>query len=112
MAGDVSRLARDLEQTASTLQQAAADIAERRYEATSPDDRVRVAVNGHQRVVALYLDPSALQQDAEQLDDVLTTTLNDALEAARLGNEQSWLEMLPPKLRPAVESAMNEADEV
>jgi DNA-binding protein YbaB len=107
---DISRAASDLERTAQELRQAVAEVADATYETSSPDGQVRVTVDGRPRLIALYLDPSALDQGADKLDTLLTTTLNEALAAARSATGQGLLDRLPASLRASIRSIVDEPE--
>ncbi len=109
MDDDFGRIARDLERTGEELRHAVDEAAAGSYQAASPDGLVRVTVDGRPRVSALYVSPYALRQRPEELDGLLTATLNEALDAARTGSQQALLERLPPSLRPVFEAAREEA---
>jgi DNA-binding protein YbaB len=102
---DFGRVARDLERTGEELRQAVDEAAARKYEATSPDGLVRATADGRPRIAALYVSPYALRQSADQLDRLLTATMNEALTAARNGTERALLDRLPPNLRAVFEAA-------
>jgi DNA-binding protein YbaB len=104
---DIGRVARDLERTAQEMRQAVADVVAVTHETSSPDGQVRVTVDGRPRVIGLYLDPSALDQGADQLDTVLTATLNEALAAAHAATGQALVGRLPPSLRAGIESIVD-----
>lgn len=105
MYDDFGRVAGELERTGAQLRQAVDEVAECSYETASPNGLVRATVDGRIRVSALYLSPYALRQSPDEVDRLLTGTLNEALEAARSGSQQALLDRLPPSLRQIFDAA-------
>ncbi|HYU83740.1 MAG TPA: YbaB/EbfC family nucleoid-associated protein [Kribbellaceae bacterium] len=102
---DFSHIARDLERTGEALRHAVDEAAQRTYEVAAPDGLVTATVDGRPRLTALYISPYALRGSPDDLDSLLTATLNEALNAARTGSQQALLDGLPPSLRPIFEAA-------
>lgn len=68
------------------------EIAQKTVEASSGGGVVKVVVNGHQQVLELHIDPSAVDpQDVEMLEDLVLAAVNEGL---RLAQEMANNEMM------------------
>jgi DNA-binding YbaB/EbfC family protein len=65
-------------------------LKELRIDGTAAGGLVTVSVNGLQELVAWKIDPSLFQQgDAELLEELIITAVNDAVEEARTQQAES-----------------------
>ena len=89
--GDLFKQAQDLQEGLQRVQEAA---AARTVEATSGGGMVRATVNGRLEVVALHIEPGALEGgDVEMLQDLVIAAVNQALRSAQqqMADEMSKL---------------------
>lgn len=80
------------------------DLADRVVEGTSGGGMVKVQVNGVQEVISVKIDPEVVDpEDAEMLEDLVTTALAQALKKSKELNEGEMKKLtgemgLPPGL--------------
>ncbi|HCA83724.1 MAG TPA: hypothetical protein DEP18_08045 [Flavobacteriales bacterium] len=70
-------------------------------EGVSGSGKVKVTMNGNRKVTGIQIDPSLLQADPEELEDLLIMAFNAALEQAESVNEaemQSTAKGIMPNL--------------
>jgi DNA-binding protein YbaB len=108
LGGSLRRVAEDLQRSGEQLQRAIESAQARSYEASSHDGLIEVAVDGRNRVTALWLSPR-LSRDQDEMDSLLTATLNDALAKARTGTQQALFDALPVQVRRDVEQTIDDA---
>lgn len=58
------------------------ELAEREVEGAAGGGMVRVVVNGRQEVLAVEIEPEALE-DREMLEDLVTAAVNDAMRKSK-----------------------------
>jgi DNA-binding protein YbaB len=108
LGGSLRRVAENLQRSGGQLQRAIETAQARSYEASSRDGLIEVAVDGQNRIRALWLSPR-LSRDQDELDSSLTATLNDALAKARTGTQEALFEALPVRVRRDVEQTIDDA---
>ncbi|MBE3584154.1 MAG: YbaB/EbfC family nucleoid-associated protein [Limnochordaceae bacterium] len=60
------------------------ELGSKTVEATAGGQAVKAVANGHQELVALQIDPSAVDpDDVEMLQDLVLTAVNEALHKAK-----------------------------
>jgi nucleoid-associated protein EbfC len=94
---DLMRQAQQMQETMSHLQRA---LEEQIVEGSSGAGMVKVKATGSQRIVAIEIDPAALQEDRDMVQDLLVAAVNNALERARELAQQRMSSMLPPGMIP------------
>jgi DNA-binding protein YbaB len=105
----LNQAANDLREVADQVRQATEDATAGTYTASSPDEHVEVTVDGRCRVSAIRLHAYLLRESPDNIDRIITATVNDALGQARAGRERALLDGLPPRMRADVEAATAEA---
>ena len=105
LGGRLRAIAGELGELSDRLQSAADGARSGDYRAADADGLAEVTVDGRPRVVELRLHPDALRSQPEELDQLLTGLLNDALGQARAATQQALLDALPGRLRADVEQA-------
>jgi DNA-binding YbaB/EbfC family protein len=84
--GNLQRMAMQMQQEMERIQ---AELAEAEVEGSSGGGVVRAVVTGKQSLVSVTIDPSAVDpDDVEMLQDLVTTAVNEALDASRRLAEQ------------------------
>jgi DNA-binding YbaB/EbfC family protein len=84
--GNLQRMALQMQQEMERIQ---AELAEAEVEGSSGGGVVRAVVTGKQSLVSVTIDPSAVDpDDVEMLQDLVTTAVNEALDASRRLAEQ------------------------
>jgi DNA-binding protein YbaB len=101
-------IAEDLDESGRRLQRAVERAQDATYPATSPDGGIEVTADGRNRVTAVRFGDRLPRADQDHLDDLLTGTLNDALERARAGTREALLDALPVATRRDLEDAVDD----
>jgi nucleoid-associated protein EbfC len=84
--GNLQRMAQQMQQEMERIQ---AELGEAEVEGSSGGGVVRAVVTGKQSLVSVTIDPSAVDpDDVEMLQDLVTTAVNEALDASRRLAEQ------------------------
>lgn len=84
--GNLQRMALQMQQEMERIQ---AELAEAEVEGSSGGGVVRAVATGKQALVSVTIDPSAVDpDDVEMLQDLVTTAVNEALDASRRLAEQ------------------------
>ena len=89
--GDILRQAQVMQHKLSKLQQ---EMGAREFEASSGGGMVTARVSGHQELLALVIDPKAIEAgDVEMLQDLILAAVNEAMRITknRMEREMSTL---------------------
>jgi DNA-binding YbaB/EbfC family protein len=79
-----SRMMKQLQQMQQKMVQAQEDLANETVTATAGGGAVTVEMNGHHEVMAVRIDPDAIDpEDVEILQDMVLTAFNEALQKAQ-----------------------------
>jgi DNA-binding YbaB/EbfC family protein len=79
--GDILRQAQVMQQKLSKMQQ---EMAGKEFEASSGGGMVTARVSGRQELLALVVDPKALEGgDVEMLQDLILAAVNEAMRIAK-----------------------------
>ncbi len=84
------RMLKQLQQMQQKMMKAQEDLAKETVTATAGGGAITVEMNGHHEVVAVKIDPDAVDKDdMEMLEDMVLTAFNEALEKAQaMANEK------------------------
>jgi len=75
------KMLREMQNRLTKMQE---ELAEAEVEATAGGGAVKVVASGHQRIVSITIDPSAVDaEDVEMLQDLIVVAVNDALTKAQ-----------------------------
>ena len=77
------KMLKQLQQMQSKMAQLQAELDEASVTGTAGGGAVSVTVNGHQKVLAVNIEPEALEEGAELLADMVMAACNDALDKSR-----------------------------
>jgi DNA-binding YbaB/EbfC family protein len=77
------KMLKQLQQMQSKMAQLQAELDEASVAGTAGGGAVSVTVNGHQKVLAVSIEPEALEEGAELLSDMVMAACNDALDKSR-----------------------------
>ncbi|MEO5704690.1 MAG: YbaB/EbfC family nucleoid-associated protein [Candidatus Limnocylindrales bacterium] len=84
--GNLQRMALQLQQESERVQ---AELAEARVEGSAGGGVVRAVVTGQQKLLEIFIDPSAVDpDDVDMLQDLVAVAINEALDASRRLAEQ------------------------
>jgi DNA-binding YbaB/EbfC family protein len=79
-----NRMIRQLQDMQKKMEKAQADLVNETVTATAGGGAVTVEMNGHHKVMAITIDPDAVDKDdVETLQDMLLAALDQALEKAQ-----------------------------
>ncbi|MBA3916351.1 MAG: YbaB/EbfC family nucleoid-associated protein [Acidobacteriales bacterium] len=99
-------IASDLEDLSGRLTSAAEVAQSREYRAADPEGLAEVVVDGRPRVTEISLHPDLLRESPDEIDQLLTALLNDALGQAHSGTHDAVLDALPDEMRTDVGAAV------
>ena len=94
---ELMRQAQQMQETMAHLQKALEEVV---VEGSSGAGMVKVKATGGQRIVGIEIDPAALQEDREMVQDLLVAAVNNALDRARELAQERMSSMLPPGMIP------------
>jgi len=79
--GDLQRMAQQMQQQMVRIEE---ELQQARVEGSAGGGAVRATVTGKQDLVALTIDPAAVDpEDVEMLQDLIVAAVNDAIRASR-----------------------------
>ncbi len=77
-------LIRQANQMQAKMKKLQEELSEKEYKSTSGGGAIEVTIKGENKISALAIDPEIFKEaDADMLQDMLITALNDALETAK-----------------------------
>lgn len=89
MAGGMAGLMKQANQMQMKMKKLQEDLATREFTGTSGGGAVTAKVNGDNKVLALTINPDVLTSgDAEMLQDMVISAVNDALKTAKETSSQ------------------------
>ena len=77
------KMLKQLQQMQSKMAQLQQELDDASVTGTAGGGAVSVTVNGHQKVLAVSIEPEALEEGAELLADMVMAACNDALDKSR-----------------------------
>lgn len=78
------KMLRQLQEMQNRMAQIQEDLGNKEVEGTAGGGVVKVRVNGHQKVLAIEIQPDAVDpQDVELLQDMVLAATNEALDRSR-----------------------------
>lgn len=84
MMGGMAGLMKQANQMQMKMKKMQEELATREFTATSGGGAVTAKVNGENKVLALTIDPEVIKSgDAEMLQDMVISALNEALKTAK-----------------------------
>lgn len=82
-------LIRQANQMQTKMKKLQEELADKEYKSTAGGGAIEVTIKGENHVSALKIDPEIFKEaDAEMLQEMLTSALNDALETAKKDQEE------------------------
>ncbi|MEA4884572.1 MAG: YbaB/EbfC family nucleoid-associated protein [Clostridia bacterium] len=77
-----------LQKIQADMEKAQQELGEERIEGSSGGGAVKVVSNGHQELLEIHIDPSAVDpDDVEMLQDLVLAACNEALRKAKTASE-------------------------
>tara|TARA_Y100001970_G_scaffold124805_1_gene154484 strand:+ start:626 stop:949 length:324 start_codon:yes stop_codon:yes gene_type:complete len=86
--GNMSKLLKQAKDMQEQIEQAQSQLAELVIEADSGGGMVSVKVNGKQEIMELNIDPDAMSEDKEMLEDLIISALNKALSKSKSDSQE------------------------
>tara|TARA_X000000368_G_scaffold390155_1_gene353141 strand:+ start:302 stop:625 length:324 start_codon:yes stop_codon:yes gene_type:complete len=86
--GNMSKLLKQAQDVQSQIENVQNQLSDMIIEADSGGGMVYVKVNGKQEVLELVLDPDALGEEKEVLEDLIVSALNKALNKAQTESQE------------------------
>ena len=77
------KMLKQLQQMQTKMAQLQQELDDASVTGTAGGGAVTVSVNGHQKVLAVTIEPEALEEGAELLADMVMAACNDALDKSR-----------------------------
>lgn len=85
----MQNLIRQANQMQAKMKKVQDELAEKVYESSSGGGAIKVTVKGENTISALSISPEIFKEaDAEMLQDMLTSAINDALATAKKDHEE------------------------
>ena len=91
----MQNLIRQANQMQTKMKQLQEELAEKEYQSSSGGGAIQVTIKGENHISALTISPEIFKDgDAEMLQDMLTTAINDALSTAKKDQEEECLSII------------------
>jgi DNA-binding YbaB/EbfC family protein len=97
---DMAELMKQAQQMREQMEYLQKGLAEQTTEGSAGAGMVKVTMTGDQRVTAVEIDPSVLQEDREMVQDLIVAAVNNALEKSKALAQERLGSMLPPGMMP------------
>lgn len=97
---DLSQLMQQAQQMREQMEYLQKGLAMQTVEGSAGGGMVKVTMTGAQQVTAVIIDPSALQEDRDMLQDLIVAAVNNAIEKSKALAQERLGSMLPPGLFP------------
>ena len=86
--GNMSKLLKQAQEMQQQIEEVQGQLSDMIVEADSGGGIVTVKVNGKQEVLAVNIDPEAMAEDSEMLEDLIISALNKALSKAQSDSQE------------------------
>ena len=97
---DLGALMQQAQQMQLKMQEMQAKLADQEVEGSAGAGMVKVTMTGAQRVTKVAIDPSALSEDKDMLEDLIVAAFNQALERSKELAGSQLGAMIPPGMMP------------
>lgn len=87
MAG-VGKLLKQAQKMQKQMEAVQAALAAREIEVSSGGGAVQIVITGAQEVKSVWVDPELLKEEAELVNEALTSAFNDAVQKAKAVNDE------------------------
>tara|TARA_B100000214_G_C23936514_1_gene613441 strand:- start:1067 stop:1390 length:324 start_codon:yes stop_codon:yes gene_type:complete len=81
--GNMSKLLKQAQEMQQKIEDAQSQLSDMIVESESGGGMVSVKVNGKQEVLELVIDPDAMSEDKEMLEDLIISAINKAMSKAQ-----------------------------
>ena len=86
--GNMSKLLKQAQEMQQQIEEVQGQLSDMIVEAESGGGMVFVKVNGKQEVLEVNIDPEAMAEDREMLEDLIISALNKALSKAQTDSQE------------------------
>ena len=86
--GNMSKLLKQAQEMQQKIEEVQGQLSDMIVEAESGGGMVSVKVNGKQEVLEVNIDPEAMAEDREMLEDLIISALNKALSKAQTDSQE------------------------
>ena len=86
--GNMSKLLKQAQEMQQQIEEVQEQLSDMIVEADSGGGMVTVKVNGKQEVLEVNIDPEAMAEDSEMLEDLIISALNKALSQAQSDSQE------------------------
>ena len=86
--GNMSKMLKQAQEMQNQIEKVQNQLSDMIIEAESGGGMVTVKVNGKQEVLELVIDPDAMKEDKEILEDLIISALNKALSKAQSDSQE------------------------
>ena len=86
--GNMSKLLKQAQEMQQQIEEVQGQLSDMIVEAESGGGMVSVKVNGKQEVLEVNIDPEAMAEDREMLEDLIISALNKALFKAQTDSQE------------------------
>ena len=86
--GNMSKLLKQAQEMQQQIEEVQGQLSEMIVEAESGGGMVTVKVNGKQEVLEVNIEPEAMAEDREMLEDLIISALNKALSKAQTDSQE------------------------
>jgi hypothetical protein len=86
--GNMSKLLKQAQEMQQQIEEVQGQLSDMIVEADSGGGIVTVKVNGKQEVLEVNIDPEAMAEDIEMLEDLIISALNKALSKAQSDSQE------------------------
>jgi DNA-binding YbaB/EbfC family protein len=90
---EIMRQAQQMQQQVAQMQQTLEGVV---VEGSAGAGMVKVKATGTQRILSIEIDPTAMTEDREMLQDLVTAAVNNALDNSRAQAQAQLGSLLPP----------------
>ena len=86
--GNMSKMLKQAQEMQQQIEEVQGQLSDMIVEAESGGGMVTVKVNGKQEVLEVNIDPEAMAEDREMLEDLIISALNKALSKAQTDSQE------------------------
>ena len=86
--GNMSKLLKQAQEMQQQIEEVQGQLSDMIVEAESGGGMVTVKVNGKQEVLEVNIDPEAMAEDREMLEDLIISALNKAISKAQTDSQE------------------------
>jgi len=86
--GNMSKMLKQAQEMQKQIEEVQNQLSDMVIDAESGGGMVSVKVNGKQEILELNIDPDAMKEDKEMLEDLIISALNKALSKAQLDSQE------------------------